>query len=283
MSIRTVEGLTLDEERALYGESDLCARACRFAGPRDGESAFKEGKRIVAEDCYFDLRYPFWHDNGVKISRCEMTEGCRAPLWYSRNIVIEDTRVFGVKALRECESIVLRGCKIQSPEFGWSAKRISMEESEASGEYFLLRAQDIRIKSLRFSGKYSFQYIKNAELDGCVLDTKDAFWHAKGVTVRNSVLTGEYLGWYSEGLTLIGCKIIGTQPFCYCRSLRLVDCEMVNTDLAFERSYVKAKIRGHVDSIKNPIRGRIVLTSVGEVIREGKYRAQIITDKGERL
>ena len=73
---------------------------------------------------------------------------------------------------------------------------------------------------------------------------------------------------YSDGLTLIRCKIIGTQPLCYCKNLKLVDCEMVDTDLAFEKSEVDAVITTKVDSIKNPLSGRICVPEVGEVIMD---------------
>jgi hypothetical protein len=89
---------------------------------------------------------------------------------------------------------------------------------------------------------------------------------AKNVTVKNYVLKGEYLAWYSENLTLIGCRIEGTQPFCYCRNLTLIDCEMISCDLAFERSTVQAQVKGHIDSVKNPISGRISSDSIGDVI-----------------
>ena len=93
------------------------------------------------------------------------------------------------------------------------------------------------------------------------------------MTVKDSIINGEYLGWYSEGLTLERCRIEGTQPLCYAKNLTLIDCEMVGCDLAFENSEVEASIRGHVDSIKNPRSGRIVVDSVGEVIREGAAHA----------
>ena len=117
-------------------------------------------------------------------------------------------------------------------------------------------------------GKYSFQYVSGLEIDDSDLDTKDAFWHTKNVTVRNSVVKGEYLAWFSDGLTLINCRIIGTQPLCYCTNLKLINCTMEDADLAFEYSDVEADIRGHVISVKNPRSGRIVLDSVGEIIRE---------------
>lgn len=143
-----------------------------------------------------------------------------------------------------------------------------MEDTTAASEYFMMRSEDLVFRGVEFKGKYSFQYIKNATFENCVFDTKDAFWHGENVTVKDSVVKGEYLAWYSVGLTLIRCKIIGTQPLCYCKNLKLVDCEMVDTDLAFEKSEVDAVITTKVDSIKNPLSGRICVPEVGEVIMD---------------
>ena len=48
----------------------------------------------------------------------------------------------------------------------------------------------------------------------------------------------------------------------------LRDCKLVNTDLCFEYCTVDAEISSHVDSVKNPISGRIVADSIGEIIHE---------------
>ena len=269
--MKEIRGVCLDGERALYGERALLVRECRFDGPADGESALKECRRVTVEDSYFNLRYPFWHDKGATIARCEMTANCRAALWYSEDITVTDTKMHGIKALRECKRVKITGSDIVSPEFGWSVRELSMEDTRAEGEYFLLRAEDIALKNVVFSGKYSFQYVKRAELCGCTLHTKDAFWHAKNVTVTDSVLEGEYLGWYSEGLTLIRCKIRGTQPLCYCKNLRLIDCEMKGCDLSFEKSEVDATLSSPVDSIKNPRSGEIRVPAVGEIIFDEKW------------
>lgn len=269
--MKRIEGRTFDGERAFYGARDTILADCRFDGPADGESALKECRRVTVEDSYFNLRYPFWHDRGAVITRCEMTENCRAALWYSEDITVTDTKLHGIKALRECKRVRITGSDIVSPEFGWSVRALSMEETRAVGEYFLLRAEDVALKGVVFSGKYSFQYVKRATLDGCTLHTKDAFWHAKNVTVTDSVLEGEYLGWYSEGLTLIRCKIRGTQPLCYCKNLRLIDCEMEGCDLSFEKSDVDATVSSPVDSIKNPKSGEIRVPAVGEIIFDEKW------------
>ena len=116
-----IENRIFDEERALYGSSDITVRNCKFQGPADGESALKESRNIEVESCYWDLRYPFWHDTNLKISHTELTEKCRAALWYSTQIIIEDSKLHGIKALRECADVAIRGCDIISPEFGWFA------------------------------------------------------------------------------------------------------------------------------------------------------------------
>lgn len=264
----TIENQTFDEERALYGSKGVTVRNCSFDGPADGESAFKEGKDIEAEHCFFNLRYPFWHDHGLIVRDSEMTELCRAALWYSDRVEITDTKLHGIKALRECSDIVMKNCDIVSPEFGWSVRGISMEDSAAVSEYFMMRAEDLTFRNVNLTGKYSFQYIKNAVFEHCTFDTKDSFWHGENITVKDSVIKGEYLAWYSDGLTLVNCKIIGTQPFCYCKNLKLVGCEMIDTDLAFEKSDVEAQITTKVDSIKNPRSGRIEVPELGELIMD---------------
>ena len=282
MSERIIENQTFDEERSLYGEKDLVVRNCRFDGPADGESAFKECEDITVDGAFMNLRYPFWHDRGLALRDVEMTELCRAALWYSEDVTIEDSRLHGIKALRECADVRMRGCDVVSPEFGWSTHGVEMEDCAAESEYFMMRATGLRLRDVRFQGKYSFQYIEDAVLEGCDLDTKDAFWHARNVVVRDSRVRGEYLGWYSENVTFENCVIEGTQPLCYCEGLRLVNCRMEGCDLAFERSHVQAQVTTRVDSVKNPLEGsRIAVPAVGEVIRDIEGATGVVEVTGE--
>lgn len=264
--MKVIENEIFPSERALYGERDLTIVGCRFAGEEDGESALKECKNIRAEKCSFELRYPLWHDAGVVISESEMAATCRAALWYTSDVKIENSKLHGTKALRECTGVSISNTDIDSQEFGWMSSDIKMSNSSASGEYFMLRARDLDINDLNFKGKYSFQYVENAVIENSVLNTKDAFWHAKNVHIKNSVVSGEYLAWYSDGLTLENCVISGTQPLCYCKNLKLINCEMHGCDLSFERSDVFASITTKVDSIKNPWSGEITAPSVDEII-----------------
>ena len=197
-----------------------------------------------------------------------MTQLCRAALWYSDHIEIDRTKLYGIKALRECREVKLRECDIVSPEFGWSVQGISMENCRAESEYFMMRSSGLHFRNVEMTGKYSFQYIEDAVFEHCRFDTKDAFWHAKNVVVRDCVVKGEYLAWYCQNVTFEDCQIIGTQPLCYCKGLKLVNCEMIDADLAFERSQVEAVITTPMISIKNPLEGKISVPSVGEIIRD---------------
>lgn len=147
--MKKIENQTFDMERALYGQSELLVKNCSFDGPADGESALKECSHIEAEHCFFYLRYPFWHDHGLTISHSEMTQDCRAALWYSHHVKVTDGKLQG----------------------------ICMEDSMAVSEYFMMRSEDLAFRRVQFQGKYSFQYIKNAVFEDCVFDTKDVFWH----------------------------------------------------------------------------------------------------------
>ncbi len=260
---------TFDQERALYGIKNAVVSNCRFDGPADGESALKEASDFQLTSCFMNLRYPFWHVNNAKISDTELTENCRAALWYDSNVEIDHCRLGGIKALRECENISLKNSTVNSPEFIWKCRNLNIEKVNIEGsEYPFFEVSGAKITELTMKGKYSFQYCSNIEISDSNLDTKDAFWHSKDVTVRDSTIKGEYLGWYSENLHLINCKITGTQPFCYCKNLVLENCTMEDCDLAFERSTVQADVKGKILSVKNPLSGKITADCIKEIIIE---------------
>ena len=262
----TIENEQFDEERALYNLTNTLVRDCIFAGPADGESVLKEARDVALDNCSFSLRYPLWHVNGFKMHDSRMDEKTRAAIWYAENGRITESDLGGIKAVRECKNITLYDCNIDSQEFGWKCEGISLTDCKIASEYLFFDSRNVKLDHVQMKGKYSFQYMENLTISNCFLNTKDAFWHSKNVTVVDSVVKGEYLGWFSDGLTLINCKIIGTQPLCYCKNLKLENCTMEETDLAFEYSDVHATIEGHVDSIKNPRSGEIVVDSVGQII-----------------
>ena len=271
-----------DEERALYGSKDITVDNCKFDGPADGESAFKESSNVEVKDSFFNLRYPFWHDNVLKIDGCEMTENCRAALWYTNDAGISNSKLHGIKALRECSDVKIQNCDIISPEFGWSVKNVDMKDTDVVSEYFMMRSDRLNFDNVTLKGKYSFQYITDSVFDNCNFDTKDAFWHANNVVIKNSVIKGEYLAWYCENVTFENCTLIGTQPLCYCKNLKLINCKMVDTDLAFEKSEVEATITSSVISIKNPMKGKIVVQDVSEIIMDDENAKGVVVISDEK-
>ncbi|MDE5757992.1 MAG: DUF3737 family protein [Allobaculum sp.] len=264
--MKTISSQTFDEERCFYDVHWTKFENCRFDGPHDGESPLKECQDVVVDHCFFNLRYPFWHDVNLQIRNCELTPLCRAALWYDKSVEIFDSKLHGIKAIRECSDVRLKGCDIDSPEFGWSTNRMIMENCTASAEYFMMRSQHLSFRNVKMKGKYSFQYITNSVFENCEFDTKDAFWHGKNILVRNCIVKGEYLAWYAENITFDHCTIIGTQPLCYCKNLRLIDCVMQDTDLSFERSEVMATLTAPIESIKNPLSGVIRVPAVNDLI-----------------
>lgn len=263
-----MEGKQFDEERALYNLKNSKVYQCIFAGPADGESVLKEAKGVTVERCEFSLRYPMWHVDAFRLVDSNMDEMTRAAIWYAKDGEIVNSKLHGIKVVRECENITLKGCDIDSAEFGWKCNNITMEDTTINSEYIFFDSKNVKLSNVNMKGKYSFQYMENLVIENCNLDTKDAFWHSKNVTVKNSVVKGEYLAWFSDGLTLINCKIIGTQPLCYCKNLKLVNCIMEETDLAFEYSDVEADVAGDIISVKNPKSGMITADAVGEIIME---------------
>ncbi len=276
-----IKNQNFPQERALYGVNEVALENCTFQGEEDGESALKEARNISLKDCYMALRYPLWHDENVALERVEMTETCRAALWYTSRLVVKDCKLHGIKALRECSDIEMTNTSVISPEFSWRSHRIIGKNISVEGEYGFFESCDVHLTGLKFKGKYSFQYVHNLVIEDSNLDTKDAFWHTKNVYVKNSTIKGEYLAWYAEDITFENCTIIGTQPLCYCKNLKLINCKMIDCDLSFEYSDVDADIVGEVMSVKNVKSGKVVADSYGEIIltddSKVKCEAQILT------
>ena len=266
MMMTRYENLTFDQERALYALKTKTISNCNFQGEADGESPLKECRNIKVKNCLFDLRYPLWHLKNGLIENCSFTQNSRAALWYDRKVKLIDCTLSGIKALRECVDSEISNSFINSLEFAWFCKKLTLDNVRLDSEYPFLRSEHMNISRLTMNAKYSFQYVKNTRLKKSILNTKDAFWHARDAVIEDCVISGEYLGWYSKNLKFINCKIIGTQPLCYAQNLVLENCEMIDTDLAFEYSDVRAKIKGSLTSVKNPESGRIQADHIDAII-----------------
>ena len=117
-------GKQFDEERALYNLKKSDVEDCVFAGPADGESVLKEARDVNLKNCDFSLRYPLWHVEGFRLDNCSMDDKTRAAIWYAKDAVIENSRLHGIKAVRECKNIEICGSTVVSQEFGWKSSGI---------------------------------------------------------------------------------------------------------------------------------------------------------------
>lgn len=269
-----IENKEFGGERPLFGSHDLLLRNVTIHA---GESALKCCKDIIAENCRFEGKYPFWHVDGFKISNSLFTSGARAALWYSRNLEMSDTLVEAPKMFREMDGIKLRDVRIpDGEETLWHCSNVDIDNVEISNaDYLFMHSHDIKINNYRQNGNYSFQYCHNVEIHNSIINSKDAFWGTENVTVYDSEINGEYLGWHSRRLRLVRCKISGTQPLCYAHDLVLEDCILSSDcDLAFEDSEVNATILSKITSVKNPMRGKIECRGIENLIIDSNSKAE---------
>lgn len=271
--MQEIKNMEFGGERPLFASHDLRIENVTIHA---GESALKECSNIEAVDCRFEGKYPFWHVNGFAIKNCLFTEGARAALWYSQDLVMSDTRVEAPKMFREMDGINLVNVQIpDAQETLWHCRNVNLKNVRVDhADYLFMHSKDIVIEAYVQNGNYSFQYCRNVEIHHAVINSKDAFWNTENVTVYDSEINGEYLGWHSKNLRLVNCKISGTQPLCYAHELVMENCTMADDcDLAFEYSSVQATINGPIHSVKNPRTGSITAESFGQIILDENIKA----------
>lgn len=240
-------------ERPLYASRDLQLNRVTIG---EGESGLKESRRVEAVECRFEGMYVIWECEDVTCRNCYFAASDRAPLWYCRDLRLFDCLIDAPKAFREIDRLTLERIKMtDGAEAFWYCRSGQISDLQIEqAQYAFMYAFQFQISNIQLQGKYAFQYARNIEIHHAVLDTKDAFWNSENVTVYDSQIKSEYLGWYSKNLRLVRCRIAGTQPLCYAENLVLEDCSFApDADRAFEKSSVKATIRGSVASIVNPL------------------------------
>ncbi|MBR1887508.1 MAG: DUF3737 family protein [Bacteroidales bacterium] len=272
--METIKNQYFEGERPLYCRRDGLRLEGVKIGP--GESSLKECADIEAVNCEFAGKYPFWECDGFTIKNCVFREGARAALWYTRGCKMFDTLVEAPKMFRRISDVYLENVRMpMAQETFWDCRNIKLRNVyTADANYIFMHSENVDIDGYELHGNYSFQYVKNAVIRNANLQTKDAFWESENITVYDSVINGEFLAWYSKNLRLVRCHIGGTQPLCYCENLVLEDCTFEpDADLAFEYSSVKATVKGHIVSVKNPRSGFIKAGSIGEVILDKNIKA----------
>lgn len=256
----------LTGERALFNSSDLLITDTIFD---DGESPLKESKNIELVGSMFRWKYPLWYCNNVKVKDCTWFEMGRAGVWYTNDILVEDSLLEAPKNFRRCNNLTLKNVSfVNAAETLWSCSDVHLDHVVAKGDYFAMNCKDLSINDLNLYGNYSFDGVENMEIHNSKLLSKDAFWNSDNVTVYDSFISGEYLGWNAKNLTLINCTIESLQGLCYIDNLVMKNCKLINTTLAFEYSTVDAEISSKINSVINPSSGTISCDHINELIME---------------
>ncbi|MBQ9816756.1 MAG: DUF3737 family protein [Proteobacteria bacterium] len=251
-------------ERALFMSRDLHIADSIFA---DGESPLKESRSITIDNCSFQWKYPLWYCRDIEVKNSSFFEMARAGIWYTHNVSLTDCLYEAPKGFRRVEGLKLEHVDFpHADEMLWHCNQIAMHQVSARGNYFGMNSSNIKIDGFHLVGDYSFDGCKNIEISNAKMISKDAFWNCENVIVRDSYISGEYLGWNSKNITFIHCTLESLQGFCYMENVVLRDCKILNTTLAFEYSTVDCETESVIDSIKNPISGRIVCGRAGELI-----------------
>lgn len=256
----------LTGERALFQGKNLKITDTIFA---DGESPLKESSNIELYRSMFKWKYPLWYSRDIKLEDCVLFEMGRAGIWYTDHISMKNCIVEAPKNFRRATGIDLE--QVTMPNAGetlWNCEQIKMRQVSAKGDYFAMNSSNLYIDGFELVGNYSFDGVKNMEIHHARLLSKDAFWNSENVTVYDSFISGEYLGWNAKNLTLINCTIESNQGMCYIENLVMKNCRLINTTLAFEYSTVDAEVVNTIDSVLNPSGGRIQAEDIKELIMD---------------
>jgi hypothetical protein len=151
----------------------------------------------------------------------------------------------------------------------WNCSDITLDHVQANGIYFGMNSTNITADHLNVIGDYAFDGASNITVTNSRIVAKDAFWNTSNVTVKNSFINGEYLAWNSSNLRLENCIVESDQGLCYIDGLTIRNTKLLRTDLAFEMcSHIDAQVTSPIDSIKNPLSGRIEAPAVGLLISD---------------
>ena len=158
--MQQIKDMEFSGERPLFASHDLQLDNVVIHA---GESALKECSNIIAIGCRFEGKYPFWHVDGFTIKNSLFTEGGRAALWYSQNLVMTDTRVEAPKMFREMDGIRLENVQLpNAQETLWHCRNVELINVQIDhADYLFMHGENIKIRNYAQNGNYSFQYCKN--------------------------------------------------------------------------------------------------------------------------
>ncbi len=180
-NMKNINQKFLTGERALFQGKDLKIYDTTFA---DGESPLKESSNIELYRSMFKWKYPLWYSRDIKLEDCVVFEMGRAGIWYTENISMKNCIVEAPKNFRRTNGIELERVTMpNAAETLWNCDQIRMNQVSAKGDYFAMNSSNLYIDGFELVGNYSFDGVKHGEIHHARLLSKDAFWNSENVTV----------------------------------------------------------------------------------------------------
>ena len=255
-------------ERILYGANNLELDGITFG---HGESPLKEAKNVNIKNSIFKWKYPLWYAKNVELTNTTFETMSRSGIWYTDNISITDSALQAPKLFRRASNITLNNVHFSdAEETMWTCKDIKITNSEINGDYFGKDSENIYLDHVSVIGNYVFDGAKNIEVHNSTFISKDAFWNCENVTIYDSTIDGEYLAWNSKNIKFINCKIESEQGLNYIDHLEIKNTSLIHSDLVFEYvSNLDVEITSKIDSVKNPISGKLSAPEIDTLILDG--------------
>ena len=126
--MKTIKDMTFGGERPLFESHNLRMENITIS---DGESAIKECTNLEADGCKFYGKYPWWHVDGSHITNCYFAPESRSAIWYSDNMVMEDTVIDAPKFFREMNNLTLRNVILtDADETFWRVRGLKLYNVE---------------------------------------------------------------------------------------------------------------------------------------------------------
>ena len=146
--MQQIKNMEFSGERPLFASHDVQLDNVVIHA---GESALKECSNIIAVGCRFEGKYPFWHVDGFTIKNSLFTEGGRAALWYSQNLVMTDTRVEAPKMFREMDGIRLENVQLpNAQETLWHCRNVELINVQIDhADYLFMHGENIKIRNYK--------------------------------------------------------------------------------------------------------------------------------------
>lgn len=254
-------------ERILYGLKDASLKGITFG---QGESPLKEARNIKLSNSIFQWKYPLWYDDHVLVDHTTFETMSRSGIWYTKDITITNSALQAPKLFRRAQGIDLDHVFFSdAAETMWTCQDIKMRDCQVNGDYFGKDSQNVYLDGVTVIGNYVFDGGQNIEAHHCDFVSKDAFWNCKNVTIYDSILDGEYLAWNTQNITFINCQIESDQGLNYIDHLTIKNSDLIHTDLALEYvSQMDVQVNSKIESVKNPISGRLQAPEIGTLIMD---------------